>query len=77
MQLIKQFLMSVIYFSLNTQGLDNNTTGLGITISTLACPFHEDSCINASAQVVNVHVHVLSRVRALTILARAFVHESS
>ena len=31
--------MSVIYFSLNIQGLDLNATGLGILISTLACPF--------------------------------------
>ena len=37
-------LMTVIYFSLNTQGVDENTKGLGIIISTLACPslFHKD-----------------------------------
>ena len=35
--------MSVIYFSLNTQGPDYNSTGLGIIISTLACPFLSDS----------------------------------
>ena len=33
-------LMSVIYFSLNTQGPDYNSTGLGIIISTLDCPFY-------------------------------------
>ena len=32
--------MSVIYFSLNTQGLDYNTTRLGMIISSLACPFY-------------------------------------
>ena len=33
------FSVSVIYLSLNTQGLDQNTIGLGIIILTLACPF--------------------------------------
>ena len=39
--------------------------------------FHEGPCINARARVVNARVHVLSRVRAFTPPARAFVDGSS
>ena len=43
----------------------------------LSFKFHEDPCINARTRVVNACKHILSRVRALTNCARAFVHGSS
>ena len=39
--------------------------------------FYEDPCINVHIRVVNARAHVLSRVRAFTARARAFVHGSS
>ena len=39
--------------------------------------FHEDLCINTCTPVVNARAHVLSRVRAFTTRARAFMHGSS
>ena len=39
-------------------------------------PFHEDLCINALAQVVNMCEHVLSQVHAFTTRARVFMHKS-
>ena len=44
---------------------------------TLNFKFHEDPCTNARAPVINARVHVLSRVRAFTTRARAFMHGSS
>ena len=43
----------------------------------LSLKFHEDSSINARARVVNVCMHVLSRVRKFTTRARTFVNGSS
>ena len=43
----------------------------------LSFKFYEDPCINARARVVNARVHVISRVRAFTTRARAFMHGSS
>ena len=40
----------------------------------LSFKFHKDLCINAVARAVNTRAHVLSRVRAFTTCARAFVH---
>ena len=34
---------------------------------TLSFKFHEDPCTNERARVVNMHAHVLSRVRAFTV----------
>ena len=42
----------------------------------LSFKFHEDSCIDARTNVVNVHAHVLSRVLAFMTRARAFSHGS-
>ena len=43
---------------------------------TLSLKFHEDLCINARTPVVNARAHVLSRLRAFTTRARAFMHKS-
>ena len=43
----------------------------------LSFKFHEDSCINARARVVNAGTHVLLRVCVFTTRLRAFVHGSS
>ena len=40
----------------------------------LPVKFHKDSCINARTGAVNARAHVLSRLRAFTTFARAFVH---
>ena len=43
-------------------------------LGSLTFNFHKDSCINVRARAVNARAHVLSRVRAFTTCARAFVH---
>ena len=43
----------------------------------LSFKFYEDPCMNVHIRVVNAHVHVLLRVRAFTIRARAFESGSS
>ena len=43
----------------------------------LGFKFYEDPCINEHVRVVNARAHVLSRLRAFTTRARAFMHGSS
>ena len=50
---------------------------VNIYLVSLCIKFYEDPCINVRARVVNVRVHVLSRVRAFTNRALAFAHGSS
>ena len=46
-------------------------------LENLSVKFHEDWCINARARVVSTRTHVLSRVRAFTTRAQAFIHGSA
>ena len=50
--------MSVIYFALNTQGLDQNTIGLRMIISTLACPFDDIKSKQTLNPVRDILFHV-------------------
>ena len=51
--------------------------GVNYYLVSLNLKFHEDSCINARARVVNAGTHVLLRVCVFTTRLRAFVHGSS
>ena len=75
---IKVFIKSILFCKYLRNGSSDLYENLcGGQLLSCEFKFYKDPCINAHVRVVNARAHVLSRVRAFTTHARAFVHRSS